>query len=626
MSPIRLAVLLMLAATGASAQTAAAQTAADTAAAALEPAQADTLRTAGQPDLVVLGDSAGRALDSAAVAALSDTSDALPDEVLDGTDVMLYGRRVFRVFGGLGALTAEQRATRIGERLDALTRNDAFDPDSLHIIEGATLTTIQFGDLIVMSVTDEDARAQTLGRAQAGEFYARRIREEINRVRERSTFRSVAINAGIAAALFVLLLVLLGLLKRASRWADERFILVTRENRSALTVRGIEVVRADQVVRVGLGVLRLVQILVSLLLVYIFLTIALGLFPWSQSWSRTLLAYLISPLKSLGAIVVNGLPDFFAIVVVILVVRWAIKGSNWLFHQIETGSLTLPGFYPEFAEPTRKIARFLLIIMGAFLAFPYTPLADNPAIQGLTVLIGILFSLGSSTAIANVVAGTVLTYTRSFQVGDRIKVGETVGDVVEKTFLVTRLVTPKNETVSVPNSAVLSGQVTNYSAQIREGRGVIVHTTVTIGYDVPWQKTHALLLEAARRAGEDDTIGVVPEPPPFVLQTSLGDFSVAYQLNAYTNLARKHPAVLSALHARIQDVFAEAEVEILSPVYEAHRDGNPLTLPGTYEAPGVATGPTVDGGPAIEPDAVPVGELADEPPSVARASNDRSVG
>ena len=558
---------------------------ADTAAVRADSSATDTLRTAGGTEVLVLGDSAASALDSTAVAALSDSTDDLPENEIAGTDVMLYGRSVFKIYGGLGALSSAQRARRIGERLDALTRNDAFDPDSLSIVEGARLTTIQFGDFIVMTITDADAEALTLGRGQAAAYYARHIREEISRVRERSTFRSVAINAGIALALLVLLGLLLTALRRAFQWVDTRFIGMHGKRFAGLSFRGIEVIRGEQVVRFGLALLRLARWLLSLLLVYVFLTIILGLFPWTQSWSKMLLGYLLAPAASLFGIVVSGLPDFFAIVVVVAVIRWAIKGSNWVFNQIESGALTLPGFYPEFADPTRKIARFLLIVVGAFLAFPYTPLADNAAFQGLTVLLGILFSIGSSTAIANVVAGTVLTYTRSFQLGDRIKVGETVGDVVEKTFLVTRLCTPKNEVVSIPNSAVLSGQVTNYSEMIREGKGVIVHTTVTIGYDVPWMTTHRLLLEAAHRAGEDDSIGVVLNPPPFVLQTSLGDFSVAYQLNAYTNLARKHPAVMSALHAKIQDVFAEAEIEILSPVYQANRDGNPLTLPPKLQAP-----------------------------------------
>ncbi len=541
--------------------------------AAVDSAAVDSLR------VTVLADSAGRALDSTAVAALSDTTDALPEDALEGVDVSLYGRDIFTVYGGLGALTGPERARRIGERLDTLTKNPAFNPDSLRIVAGDRLTTIQFGDLIVMSVTDADAEAQTLSRGQAAAFYARTIRAEILRVRDRSTLRSVLINAGYAAALLMLLGLILWGLARVFGWLRGRFLALHREKLPGLSIRGVEVVRGEQIVKAGTWALRLVRFLVTALIVYVFATVILGLFPWSQSWSETLLAYLISPVKAVWALVVAGLPDFFAIVVVVVIVRWMIKGANWLFNQVETGALTLPGFYPEFAEPTRKIVRFLLIVVGMFLAYPYTPLAGNAAFQGLTVLIGILFSIGSSTAIANVVAGTVLTYTRSFQLGDRIKVGETTGDVVEKTFLVTRLCTPKNEVVSIPNATVLSGQVTNYSEMIRDGRGVIVYTEVTIGYDVPWEKTTGLLIEAARRAADDPDNGVVTEPPPFVLQTGLGDFSVAYQLNVYTQQARMLPRVLSDLHARIQDVFAEADVEILSPTYQANRDGSPSTVP-----------------------------------------------
>jgi len=171
------------------------------------------------------------------------------------------------------------------------------------------------------------------------------------------------------------------------------------------------------------------------------------------------------------------------------------------------------------------------------------------------------------------VAGVVLTYTRAFRVGDRVRVGDTFGDVIEKTFLVTRIRTPKNEDVAVPNAAVLSNHIVNYSVMARDGSGVILHTAVTIGYDVPWPDVHRLMIQAAR-----DTAGVEAEPPPFVLQTSLGDFSVAYEINAYTREVTRMARLYSDLHQHIQDRFAEAGVEILSPTYEAYREG-PSTVP-----------------------------------------------
>jgi small-conductance mechanosensitive channel len=546
-------------------------------------AVADTLTPGSPLPVVVLRDSAARALDSAAFAAITDTAHDVPSADLGGTPVRLLGRVVFRIYGGIGALGADERARRLGERLDVLARNAAFDPDSLRLLSGDALTTIQFGSLIVMSVTDADAEAQGLTRAQAAAYYAGRIRAEIDRVRERSTFRSVARNAVVAVALIGLLVFVLAGLARLFRWIDLRFLRLYRQHLPAVAVRGIEVVRGDQIVRFGRALLGLLRFVLTLLLVYLTVTTVLGLFPWTQSWSRTLLAYLVSPVRAFLGAVVGGLPELFAILVIVFLVRMAVKGVTWVFNRVEEGALTLPGFYPEFADPTRKIARFMLVLLGIFLAYPYTPIADSRVFQGLTVFLGLLFSLGSSSAIANVVAGTLLTYTRAFRVGDRIRVGDNTGDVIEKTFLVTRLRTPKNEDVSVPNAVVLNAQIVNYSAMAREGPGVIVHTTVTIGYDVPWATVHGLLEEAARR-----TEGVEADPAPFVLQTSLGDFSVAYQVNAYTRQASRLPAVLSDLHRHTQDVFAEAQIEILSPVYEAHRDGNPSTLPRLTSATGSA--------------------------------------
>ncbi len=582
-----LCLALCLLVASASAQTAPPDTlASDSLRASDSTSVADTLFFADEdvPPLVVLSDSAAEALDSAAVADLQDsTAVVLPEEAFVGVPVYLYGRPIFEIYSGLGALTAEQRAARLTERLDALSRNEAFDPDSVTVTSGATLTTLQFGARIVMTVTDADAEALGMPRNQAALEYRRLVVREVSRVRERSTLGGVLRNAGLAALLVALMLAVLWGLGRVFRRVDGRFGSLREQFLPNLTIRGIEVLRGEQIARAGRGLIGLMRLSVSLLVVYLFVTTILGLFPWTQAWSRLLLGYLLSPVRALALGLVGALPDLFAIVVIILLVRWAIKGSNWLFAQVASGALSFPGFYPEFARPTSKIVRFLLIMLGVFVIYPYTPIASSGAFQGLSIFLGLLFSLGSTSAIANIVAGTLLTYTRAFQIGDRIKVNDTVGDVVERTFLVTRLRTPKNEIVSVPNAATLQAQLVNYSQMAREGPGVIVHTTVTIGYDVPWVRVHAMLEDAARRSE-----GVEADPPPFVLQTALGDFSVAYQLNAYTRQARRLPAVLSHLHQHLQDVFAEAGIEILSPTYEAQRDGNALTLPTAAPARGPA--------------------------------------
>jgi small-conductance mechanosensitive channel len=190
--------------------------------------------------------------------------------------------------------------------------------------------------------------------------------------------------------------------------------------------------------------------------------------------------------------------------------------------------------------------------------------------------LGLLISLGSSSAINNIIAGLVITYMRPFKIGDRIKIGDVVGDVIEKTMLVIRIRTIKNEDVTVPNSTVLSNNTTNFSAEAR-GKGLIIYTTVTIGYDVPWKEMHQALINAALR-----TEGVLKDPPPFVLQTALNDFFVSYQLNAYVNDANRQPEIYSGIHQNIQDCCSEAGIEIMSPHYTSVRDGNTTTIPENY--------------------------------------------
>ena len=186
-----------------------------------------------------------------------------------------------------------------------------------------------------------------------------------------------------------------------------------------------------------------------------------------------------------------------------------------------------------------------------------------------------IISLGSSTVIGNIIAGLVITYMRPFKLGDRIQLNETTGNVIEKTPFVTRLRTPKNEVVTIPNSFIMSSHTTNYSVSARQ-YGLIIHSTVTIGYDVPWRQVHQLLINAARQ-----TTGVLPEPKPFVLETELSDYYPCYQINAYIKDADKLGDIYSDLHQNIQDVFNEAGVEIMSPHYFAGRDGSASTIPAS---------------------------------------------
>jgi small-conductance mechanosensitive channel len=243
---------------------------------------------------------------------------------------------------------------------------------------------------------------------------------------------------------------------------------------------------------------------------------------------------------------------------------------RYFANEIESGVITIPGFYPEWARPTFMLVKLLVYAFGFIIIFPYLPSSESPIFRGVSVFLGLLFSIGSSSAISNAVAGYLITYMRPFKIGDRIKIGDISGYVVEKSMLVTRVRSIKNEDITIPNSTVLTGYTTNYSRAAAE-HGLIINSSVTIGYDAPWQKVHALLIDAALA-----TKGVISEvgKAPFVLQTSLNDFHVSYQINAYTYLSINLESIYSELHQHIQNKFNDAGVEILSPHYRSLRDGN----------------------------------------------------
>ncbi|MDL1891754.1 mechanosensitive ion channel family protein [Sphingobacteriales bacterium CHB3] len=338
-------------------------------------------------------------------------------------------------------------------------------------------------------------------------------------------------------------------------------------------LKSAEIVSVDRIAEITNGVSRGVQFVALLVLAYLYVTIAFRSFEFTRTWSATLFDYVTTPLWTALMAFVDFLPNIFTIGIIAFVTFNLLKLIRLLFTEIGRGTVSFPGFYPEWAGPTYKIVRFLVLIFATIVIFPYLPGSDSPFFQGISIFVGVLFSLGSSSAIANVVAGVVITYMRPFKIGDRVKIADTMGDIVEKTLLVTRIRTTKNVDITIPNSMVLGSHIINYSSSARE-MGLILHTTVTIGYDAPWKKVHELLISAAK-----DSEYILKVPKPFVVQTSLGDFYVSYQLNVFTSSPNLMEQIYSDLHARIQDKFNEAGVEIMSPHYGAMRDGNRTTIP-----------------------------------------------
>ncbi|MCB1140540.1 MAG: mechanosensitive ion channel family protein, partial [Leptospiraceae bacterium] len=325
-----------------------------------------------------------------------------------------------------------------------------------------------------------------------------------------------------------------------------------------------------------------------LLISYFYMAGIFGLFEATENWASVLLGYVQKPLHGAAVAFVAYLPNLFFILVVIVATRYLVKFAGFLFREIEKGTIEINGFYPDWARPTHKILAVVLIAFASIIAFPYLPGANSDAFKGISIFLGFMVSLGSSAIIANIMAGVVITYMRPFRVGDRVKIGDTEGDIIEKSLLVTRIRTVKNVEITIPNGTVLASHIVNYSTAIdrKETDGLILHSTVTIGYDVPYKQVQELLIQAA---SELDFIKKTPAP--FVLQTSLDDYYISYQINCYTDHPDRMARIYSALHQNILDRFNEAGVEIMSPHYYALRDGNQITLPeknlpANYRTPG----------------------------------------
>jgi small-conductance mechanosensitive channel len=491
-----------------------------------------------------------------------------------GAPVVLGRDTVLWVRGRLGPMTETQRALEISARLDQLAKRLRSGEDSLKVVEAEGQVLIVSGGVALMAVMQADADGLGLTRQEAAVRYLETIHAAV--IRNSLKVRVEQITAGVFRTIitvgiaFLVGWLLLWLFRQLHGLVDR---LQASGRLPTVRIQQLELLSAERIAGSIRLVVRLIQLAAWVVVGYFTLALVLSHFPSTERFSTQILDYFLEPLRLVGQSVLDYLPNILFIAVIILVARYVLQFIHVLFRAVGSGAITFPGFEPDWAEPTYKLVRVLVLAFSLVVLFPYLPGAKSDAFKGVSLFIGLLFSLGSSGAVSNMVAGSLLTYTRAFSIGDRVRIGETVGDVVSRTLLVTRLRTITNVDVTIPNATVLSSQVLNYSTMAKKG-GVVLQTTVTIGYDVPWRKVHELLLAAAR-----STEGVLAEPAPFVLQTSLNDYYPTYVLNVYTQNAATMVRTVSRLNERIQDVFFEAGVEITSPAFSAVRDGNRITIP-----------------------------------------------
>jgi small-conductance mechanosensitive channel len=342
--------------------------------------------------------------------------------------------------------------------------------------------------------------------------------------------------------------------------------------------RSAEIVSPSAISTFGLQGLKIVRLVVLLVILFAWSSFNLRLFPWTRAFGESIVDYFFGAAELVLAAFGNYLPNIFVLGIIIVVAYYLLRIIKPLFVAIEQGNLMIPGFYADWAKPTYNLLVVLVIALAAILGFPFLPGFDSPAFQGITVFLSLLLSLGSTSVINNMVGGVILSYTRPFRLGDHIRVGDVIGDIVEKNFLAIRVMTPANQVVTIPNSTLLTSEVINFNISSREmSRSLILQTSITLGYDVPWRQVYATLIEAALA-----TRHILPEPAPFVLQTKLGDHAISYQLNAFTSKPNLMVFIYSELHQNIQDKCNESGIEILSPGYTAVRDGNASAIPSEY--------------------------------------------
>jgi len=496
---------------------------------------------------------------------------------LKGYPVKPFNDTIFFVYHNVGSFSAKERAQYITSKIKRLYNESFFEKDSIKVIPSdVSMDIVYQSDLVIMSVLETDAKAENSTVSAIANRNLAKIKSAI--IYQNENYSQLPKRIGYTVLLTLIIGLVLFLISKVFNFIKRYIVKKRARYFKGVSYNSINILSPDKQLFLFLRIFGIIKTITLILIVYLSLPVLFSIFPATKDYTTTLLKWILTPAKLAFMGFISFLPSLFTIIVIIIIFKYSLKVIKFFFYEIKSENIKINGFYSDWALPTFNVIRLLMYAFMLVIIFPYLPGSDSPIFKGVSVFVGVLFSLGSSNAIANMVAGLVITYMRPFKIGDFIKIGEVSGEVIEKTALVTRIRTPKFEDITIPNATVLSSTSTNYSANTNEStNGLLIHTTVTIGYDVPWKDIHAALIDAAVKTEMTEK-----EPKPFVLQTSLDDFYVSYQINVYTKEPTKQPRIYSSLHQNIQDSFNAAGIEIMSPHYSALRDGNTTTIPPNY--------------------------------------------
>lgn len=509
---------------------------------------------------------AGMAIVTTTPASAQDASESLgSNESLRSfktAPVIIDGESIFRLRGS-SSFPAATRARLISERLETIAADESINPESIALIEHDAGLAIVAGERLILVITDADAELEGLKINLLASITKERLIDAVKRYRSDRSAENLREDTKHALAAFAITLLIIICFFFGSRWllriVDRHYKKLTE----LMKIQSFEVIRANRIYAFTKGLIQFVRTLVIAGVSYVALIYVLDLFPWTRPLALELEGYVTKPLHILLGSIEDNISNLLFIAIIVIIVRFGLRITRAIFQAIERRSVRFSRFEPKWAMPTYKLIRLGVIAFALAVVYPYIPGSDSAAFRGVSIFAGVILSLGSSSVISNVIAGYTMIYRSAFDIGDWVKIGDSVGEVVDMRLLVTHLRSRKNEAIVVPNSKLMNIEVINFS-DLAKSDGLILHTSVGIGYEIHWRRVEKMLLEAATR-----TSGLRSDRLPFVLKKSLDSFCVMYELNVYCGDANLLPTIYSDLHQNILDVFNESGVQIMTPAYEA---------------------------------------------------------
>ncbi len=476
--------------------------------------------------------------------------------------VIVDGDILFQVRGS-SALPAPERAEGVQNKIIEIAEASDATEVAISFEETDFGTWILADGERVSIVTEADAELDQMELSVVSVLHGNAIKQSIEAYRSNRTDQARVSGAIEAAAwtlgFFVFVVAILWLHRRIRR-RTLKFVKRHLKDVETATAKSVQAEAIAALVRYGLNFVLLVIFFLGF---YYYLSFVLLAFAETRYFAQLLLTYLTEPVLLIFKGILSYIPNMIMLGLITWVTMYIIKGMRVFFDAVEAGSFELGDFEKHWINPTFNIARVVVILIALVFAVPYIPGSDSAAFQGLTILVGAMLSLGANSVVSNMLAGLFVIYRRSTSIGDRIQIGDHIGDVVQIKLMETHLKSIKNELISIPNAQLMNSDVVNFSKKT-DGSGLLLHTTVGIGYEEPPEKVEAMLIEAAHR-----TKGIKAKPEPFVLWTALADYAINYQINGYTTRGSIIPKIRSDLHRNIVAVFNENNVQIMTPSYIA---------------------------------------------------------